>query len=256
MPKSLNSRLLLAFAFVIILSLVISAIGTLYLLRDQQETAAEERVGRLAEPITLAVALLEQANVSQDEIENAVHNYGDSFSVRVLIVDKNAQVVADTDQRLTGTRIDQFQRSDLGVITRGNAQFRKTDYKAAGEDLVLFAPPEQSLKLPSNRLAELQATIFDLYAGGASQEVLNNLLKGLSNQPDTPRTISLPTLRPLVAVPRSELTSAWQDLIPRFAIAAGIALLASAAAAALISSSVSRRLARVTRAAQEMAKGN
>jgi signal transduction histidine kinase len=82
------------------------------------------------------------------------------------------------------------------------------------------------------------------------------LLKGLTNQPDSPQTVPLPTLRPLVAVPRSELTSAWRDLIPRFAIAGGLALLASALAAALISRSVSGRLARVTRAAQEMSKGH
>ena len=257
MPKSLSSRLVLAFAFVIILSLVISAIGTLFLLRDKQESAAEERVGRLAEPITLAVALLEQANVSQAEIENAVRNYADSFSVRVIIVNKDGAVVADTEQRLTGTRIDSFQRSGLDVIARGNARFRKAAYNADGEQFVLFAPPEESLKLPSNRLADLQATIFELYAGGGiSQEALDNLLAGLRNQPDVPRTIALPTLRPVIVVPSSELTSAWQDLVPQFAIAGGIALLASAAAALLISNSVSRRLARVTRAAQEMAKGN
>ena len=257
MPKSLSSRLVLAFAFVIILSLVISAIGTLFLLRDKQESAAEERVGRLAEPITLAVALLEQANVSQAEIENAVRNYADSFSVRVIIVNKDGAVVADTEQRLTGTRIDSFQRSGLDVIARGNARFRKAAYNADGEQFVLFAPPEESLKLPSNRLADLQATIFELYAGGGiSQEALDNLLAGLRNQPDAPRTIALPTLRPVIVVPSSELTSAWQDLVPQFVIAGGIALLASAAEALLISNSVSGRLARVTRAAQEMAKGN
>lgn len=256
MPKSLNARLLLAFAFVIILTLAISAIGTLILLRNKQEAAAEERVGRLAEPITLDVALLEQAKVSQADIENAVRNYSDSFDVRILVVDENGTVVADTDERLIGSTVDQFQDPSLDVISRGNGRFRKATYRADGEEFVLFAPPEESLKIPSDRLADLQATIFELYAGGLSPEDLANLLNGLVNQPDVPRTIPLPTLRPLVAVPSSELTSAWQDLIPQFVLAGGIALLASAAVATLISNSVSGRLARVTRAAQEMAKGN
>jgi signal transduction histidine kinase len=60
----------------------------------------------------------------------------------------------------------------------------------------------------------------------------------------------------VVAVPSSELTSAWRDLIPQFTLAGVLALIAGAAVATLISRSVSGRLARVTTAAQEMAKGN
>jgi signal transduction histidine kinase len=257
MPKSLNARLLLAFAFVIILTLAISAVGTLILLRNKQEAAAEERVGRLAEPITLDVALLEQAKVPQADIENAVRNYSDSFDVRILVLNDSGDVVLDTDERLTGSTVDKFQNPSLDVISRGNARFRKATFTADGQTFVLFAPPEESLKVPSDRLAEMQATIFELYAaGGLSQADLDNLLNGLRNQPDAPRTIPLPSLRPVVAVPSNELTSAWQDLIPQFALAGALALLASAAVAFLISNSVSGRLARVTRAAQEMAKGN
>ena len=176
--------------------------------------------------------------------------------MRILIVDDDSTVVADTDERLIGSTVDQFQDPSLDVIARGNARFRKVAYRADGEEFVLFAPPEESLNVPSDRLADLQTTIFELYAGGLSPEDLDNLLRGLLDQPDVPGTIPLPSLRPVVAVPSSELTSAWQELIPQFAIAGGVALLASAAVATLISNSVSRRLARVTRAAQEMAKGH
>jgi signal transduction histidine kinase len=256
MPRSLSSRLLLAFAFVIVLSLAISAVGTLFLLRDQQEEAAEERVGRLAQPITLGVALLERAGADQDAIEIAVRNYAQSFDVRILLVTEAGTVVADTRGQLIGEPVEVFREPGLDIITRGNAQFRKSGYDAGGDKLVLFAPPEQSLKLPADRLLELQATIFGLLASGVPQEQLDNLLTGLQSGPDTPQTIPLPELRPLVAVPEKELASAWRDLLPQLALAAGIALIASAAAAFLISRSVSGRLARVTRAAQEMALGN
>ena len=86
MRRNLSSRLLIAFAFVILLSLGLSGAGTLFLLRDQQRDAAEERVGRLAEPLTLAVALLEQRGVDPTEIQAVLRGYAGSFDVRALLV--------------------------------------------------------------------------------------------------------------------------------------------------------------------------
>jgi signal transduction histidine kinase len=256
MLRSLSSRLLLAFAFIIVLSLALSAGGTVLLLRDQQQEAAEERVGRLAEPITLAVALLERAGVSQAAIGDAVEDYAKSFDVRVVLVDEGGRVAVDTDARLTGQTIDVFRELGLPETRRGGVQFRMARYHSGDEELVLFAPAQESLQLPSERLNDLQATIYALYANDVSPDVLSNLLRGLAEGEQAPRILPPPDLRPLVAVPEGEISSAWQDLVPQLAIAGGIALLFSAAAAALISNSVSRRLARVTRAAQEMARGN
>ncbi|OGO52570.1 MAG: hypothetical protein A2148_08765 [Chloroflexi bacterium RBG_16_68_14] len=256
MLRSLSSRLLLAFAFVILLSLALSAVGTLFLLRDQQRESAEERVGRLAEPITLAVALMEQANVDRAEIESAVGDYAESFDVRVLLVDGQGRVVVDTDARLTGRTIDAFQEPGLPITRRGGAEFRMAKYGSDGDELLLFAPAHESLQLSSNRLIQLQTVIYQLYASGTPSEALDELLADLLADPEGPQIVALPSLRPLVAVSEEEITSAWRDLIPQLTIAGGIALLASAAAAALISGSISRRLARVTRAAQEMARGH
>ena len=257
MLKSLNARLLVAFAFVIVLTLTISAVGTLILLRNKQEEAAEERVGRLAAPITLDVALLEQANVSAADIENAVRNYSDSFDVRILVVNSEGMVVSDTDEELNGAIVEHFKDPSLDVTSRGSARFRKATTTWMVKNSCYSRRRKKSLKVPSDHLADLQATIFEFYAaGGLSEDELANLLRGLRNQPASARTIPLPGLRPVIAVPSSELTSAWQDLIPQFALAGVIALLASAAVATLISRSVSQRLGRVTAAAQEMARGN
>ncbi len=256
MLRSLNSRLLLAFAFVIVLSLALSAVGTLLLLRNQQREAAEERVGRLAEPITLAVALLEQADVDQAQIQDAIAGYAESFDVRVLLVDEEGRVTVDTEARLTGRTVDVFKAPGMSVTTRGNAQFRMAKYSSDGEDLLVFAPARESLLVSENQLIQLQQVIYELYASDVPPDVLDDLIQDLLEDPQTPRTVLQPTLRPLVAVSEEEITSAWQDLIPQLAIAGGIALLASVAAAAIISRSVSRRLGRVTRAAQEMARGN
>ncbi len=256
MLRSLNSRLLVAFALVIVLSLAISAAGTLLLLRGRQEQSAEERVGRLAEPVALAAALLQQANVDQTEIDNAVRDYARSFDVRILLINGTGQVVFDTGSRLTGSTINVFSDPSQPIITRGNAQFRKANFSSEGERLVLFAPAQRSIQLETNRLAQLQATIFSLSASGVSEEKLNSLVRGLLSDPSRPNILPLQPLQPLVAVPEQQITSAWRDLIPQLAIAGGIALLAAAVVATLISRSVTGRLARVTRAAQEMALGN
>src|SRR3990170_4068478 len=256
MLRSLSSRLLLAFAFVIILSLALSAVGTLFLLRDQQQEAAEERVGRLVEPITLAVALLDQAGVDDREIQSAVSDYAQSFDVRVLLVDAAGTVVLDTESRLTGRTVDVFLQPGVPVTRRGNAQFRMTKYSSGGEDIQLFAPARESIELSPNRLIQLQEVIYELYASSVSREVLDQLLEDVLAGPQTLLTIPLPELRPLVAVAEGEITSAWQELIPQLLIVGAIALTASAAVAALISRSISGRIGRVTQAAQEMARGH
>lgn len=256
MLRSLSTRLVLAFALVIVLSLALSSAGTLLLLRNQERDAAEERVGRLAEPIAVAVALLEQQGVEQREIHEVVRDYAESFDVRIVLVDRGGLVVDDTESGLTGQTIDAFLDPSLRVTTRGSARFRMATYESEGEKLLVFAPAQESLQFSTNRLVTLQAVIFDLYASGASSDALAGLLEDLLDEPGTPRTLPAPSFRPLVAVPEEEITSAWQDLIPQLAIAGGIALLASALVAVLISRSVTRRLGQVTQAAQEMAKGN
>ena len=124
MLRSLSTRLILAFAFVIVLALAISGAGTLWLLRAQEREAAEERVGRLAEPVTLALALLGDAGLDQNEIDNAVAEYAKSFDVRILLVDQAGRVHADTDSKLEGATIDAVANDELRVTRRGGATFR------------------------------------------------------------------------------------------------------------------------------------
>jgi signal transduction histidine kinase len=129
-------------------------------------------------------------------------------------------------------------------------------YDTDDGELIVFAPPGEVVELSSDRLIDLQSVMYELLASGVSQEDLNNLIATLATETQETRTIPLPDLRPVIAVPESEVTSAWQDVIPQLAVAAGIALAAAIAAAFLISRYVTSRLSRVTRAAQEMSRGN
>ncbi|MEX1254821.1 MAG: ATP-binding protein [Dehalococcoidia bacterium] len=254
MLRSLSAQLILAFAFIVVLALAISGAGTLWLLRDQEREAAEERVGRLAEPVTLALALLGDAGIDQAEKNKAVAEYADSFDVRILLVDEFGRVVADTESKLVGTTIDAVADDELQLTSRGSASFRMTGYSTDEEDLFLFAAPDDSVAV-SDRLALVQLFIYQL-PPSLSRAQLQAQVDTLITSPDAIRFLPKPELRPLVAVPEQEITSAWRDVIPQLVIAGAAALLASVAAALLVSRSISRPLARMTRAAQEMARGN
>ncbi|MGD0766007.1 MAG: HAMP domain-containing sensor histidine kinase, partial [Dehalococcoidia bacterium] len=62
--------------------------------------------------------------------------------------------------------------------------------------------------------------------------------------------------RTVVAVPEEDVTSAWLDVLPQLGVAGGIALLISVAIAFLLSRSISGPLRQITRASEEMARGN
>jgi signal transduction histidine kinase len=256
MLKSLSSRLLLAFALVIVLSVALSGLAAVLLLRDQQREAAEERVGRLAEPINLAVALLEEAGIPPVAIQNAIDDYAASFDVRVLLVNENGLVVGDTESRLTGGTVDLFRGTDVGVTRRGTAEFRMAEYDESDEDLLVFAPPGETLPLSTNRLIEVQSLIYALQTSDLPPEELQRLLTDLAAAADDPQTLPLPQLRPLVVVSEDEISSAWEEIVPPLLLAGGIALAVSVVVAGLISRSITGRLGRVTRAAQEMARGH
>ncbi len=268
MPNSLSSRLLLAFAFIILLTLSISAIGTLFLLREQQQEAAEERVGRLAEPITVTIALLERAGVKQAQIESTLDGYADSFDVRILTIDGEGNVGYDTESRLTGGVVNAFT-TDSPVVERGNALFRMAKLDSGDEHLMLFASPQESVEISVSQLDQLQTFLFESEAINRARpnelpplveeayaQLYRELVEDIVSGGGATLTIPLPSSRPLVAVPKTEITSAWRDVIPQVSLAGGLALLAAAAAAIMIARSVTRRLERVTHAAQEMARGD
>ena len=159
MPRSLSTRLLLAFAFVVLLTLSISAVGTLFLLRDQQRAAAEERVGRLAEPIAVTIALLERADVEPAQIQGTLDGYAESFDVRILTVDGEGNVLYDTDSRLKGGVVDAFV-AERPVIHRGGASFRMASFDTGEENLMLFSSARDSIELSTGQLTEFQAILY------------------------------------------------------------------------------------------------
>jgi signal transduction histidine kinase len=253
MLRSLSSRLIFAFAALIAFSVVLSAGAALFLLREQQQEDAEERVGRLAEPVLLANALLENAGFSEDRIRSALRGYAEAFDVRILRVDDNGLVVTDTDARLNGQTVAALDEESFDVVERGGEQFRMTRGSFGDESLLVVAPPEQPVTLESNTLLDTMSLVFT--ARTIPADVLAAQAQALAEDPAGRTVIPTPRYTPLVTVPLAEVTAAWQDLLGPLAIAGAIALLASILVAVVISRSISRPLAQITQAAQEMAHG-
>ena len=65
-----------------------------------------------------------------------------------------------------------------------------------------------------------------------------------------------PGLRIAVASPEQSLTNAWRDVLPRLSVAALSALLVSIAIAWWLASTITRPMIQITRASEEMARGN
>ncbi|HWO73856.1 MAG TPA: ATP-binding protein [Dehalococcoidia bacterium] len=209
LPRSLRSRLILSFGLLIFLSLFLAGLATVYLLREQQERNAKEKVGLLAEPIALRAAKLEAEGRSPGEIlQVLVREYP---GVRVLLVDRDGFVQADSQGTLDGQTIEQFaQATPEG--RPGASRYQTRSLRAPGDDLLLFWTP-----------------------------------KGL--------VFFSPALQTVVAVPESDVSQAWRDLLPRLFLAAGVAFFAGVIAASLLARSITRPLRQITAASEEMARG-
>jgi signal transduction histidine kinase len=214
-PQSLRSRLIVAFGVLIFLSLFLAGTTTIYLLKNEQEKAARERVARLAEPVAQAATYL-QANGFTDPqvIQQALEQ---QYDVRILIVDTDATVVADSEQTLRGQTIDEL--AERGIQARPLDDLRFQINRSHG--LVIFSSPRGSFAaIPGMPVA------------------------------------FVPKYQAVVAVDPSEISQAWRDLLPRLFFAGGIALVVGVVSASLLARSITRPLQRITQASEEMARGN
>ena len=211
LPRSLRSRLILSFGVLVFLSLFLAGATTAVLLKEQQERNAKDRVGLLARPVSLQASVLELNGWRPGEIEALLQQ---QYGVRIVLLDRNATVVADTGNTLRGQRIEQ-----LLAAVRPNVRYRLERWRQDNENLVLFTAPKSVLT-------------------GRNDEVLFE-----------------PSYQAVIAVPESDVSHAWRDLLPRLFLAGGVAFLAGVIAAGLLARSITRPLRQITAASEEMARG-
>lgn len=221
---SLRVRLIAGFALVIVLSFALAGAGAVWLLRDQQAVAAQDRFGRLVDPLSQWVLRMELAQMPAERIASELRAYAAYEDIRILLLDQQNHVVLDTTQRsgLLGEVIpglgevmqptDHDEREDLAV-------YRTVRFADGGDDYILFAP--------ARRATVPAGWPFDV------------------------GPIAL-----VVAVPAQHVSAAWAALLPRLLEAGTIAALFGVAVAWLLADRVTRPLSEMRLASEAMARGD
>jgi signal transduction histidine kinase len=204
--------------------LLLAGGATAYLLKSEQEKTARERVARLAEPVAWAAAYL-QANGFTDPnvIQTALEDQflAEDSNVRILLIDTDGKVEADSEQTLRGQTIAELAASGIDARPLDSVAPSRISRYRGPENLVLFTP---------DRLAVVRV-------------------------PGTQVTL-VPKYQAFVAVDRGVISQSWRELVPRLFFAGGIALLAGVIAASLLARSISRPLREITAASAAMAEGS
>ncbi|MHB1162133.1 MAG: sensor histidine kinase [Chloroflexota bacterium] len=219
MFRSLRGKLVASYSLVILLCLLLAGSAFVYLLRDYQRQIKLNQLSDLAVPISWQVRLLERAGASPNQIALFLRDRADEMEVRILLVDSSGQVVEDTDGSLQGGRI-------------------------------AVPPAWQPRKDP----ASVNSVAF--IREGSPGFVFIVAQTSTSASPDDRFTARVPSYFVALAVPEQSLTSSWLELAPRLSFAALVSMIVSIGAAFLLSRSISRPIAEITRASEEMARGN
>lgn len=219
MFRSLRSKLVASYSFVILLSLLLAGASFVYLLRDQQRQIRLNQLSDLALPISWQVRLLERAGASQDQIALFLRDRASEMQVRILLVDSSGLVVEDTESGLQGGRIqappirpvqDRYS-SPVAIIVE----------RVGPQSFVLIAAPGRAVTPPTDRFAA-----------------------------------RVPAYTVMLAVPEQSLAASWLELAPSLSFAALVSLFVSIGVALLLSRSISKPVMEITKASEEMARGN
>src|SRR5579884_1380426 len=221
MLNSFRARLIASYAFVVFISLFLAGSGFLWMGQQYQMQREMERLANIVLPLNVYVRHLELAGVPTSEIAARLEEQAQQLNVRLLLIRTTDRLVAaDTADELQG---------------------------------YYLPPAEESMPGQGGRLW------IGRYMAAAGPFVTVSLAGGWSPAPGRPGDW-LPGLAPrhvvMVAVPQASLVSAWLALTPRLVVVGVLALLASLPVALWLSRSISRPLARITRASEEMARGH
>ena len=220
MLGSLRARLIVSFGLVVALAVFLAGAGALFLLRDKQQSNARERYGRWIQTVDYVIGQAEADNKPLGDLKSYMSGVAGQVDGRTILLDGDLQVVYDSADRLDGKYVLAFQNPKIKTEGSIGATYKWANYDGDGH-LTLFAPPPRE------------------------------------EEPVGPNGFTPGThYQPLIAIPQSQLASAWLDLAPRLAAAGAIALIVSFIVSFFISRSISGPLRRITQASVQMSRGN
>lgn len=220
MLASFRARLLVGLALVIALTLFLSASGFVLLLRQEQQDAAEQRIGLLVGPISEGTRNLQQAGWPAEVIRAQLVEVADHYQFRVLMVDQQQRVVMDTaqDQGLLGQTVEIPAGAPQEQVSGGMESFRSYRVKRDGRDLYLFT----------------QAEVTGIAAVARTR---------------------MPA-RLVIVVPAADVNQSWVRLLPRLGLAGLGAGVVAVIFSLILASRITTPIAQMTRASQAMARGD
>jgi signal transduction histidine kinase len=214
--RSLRARLILAFAAIIFLTLLLVGIGFVFIIRQYQEQREILRLGTVIGPILGQARQLDQQGRALEDAGDFLDRQADELDVRLVLARSGGTIIYDSDATLTNHRIDVQAAESLGPLRRVR---------------LVVAPGTDDPRLRFIFLQPGQNPDRDRPFRGP-----NNVLLAIVHEPPT-------------------VMSVVREMAPRLALAALVSLSASIVVAWVLAASIARPLARMTRAAEDVALG-
>ena len=250
--RSLRTRLLAAFIFVILLTLISAGSAVVWVVQSYRTRIDVENLSDSAFAGAMSARNLERQEARPDEIAAFVANLVSRPNARVLVVDSQDRVLAErtvspgSEPSFAGRRVvfppadalaatpEARQRSGRGTPNSRISVWRDTTEGVGRPYLMISA----SVAQPSGSSAPTDSRPDARNDG---------IERFLARQP---------AYRIVLALPERNLASAWRELAPSLASAAVLVLPASMAVAWWLARSITRRLGRITTAARAIARGD
>lgn len=228
--RSLQSKLIASFVGVTAVSLALASGFFVANQRDSEEQRELDRLAAASGAITNEYSGT-PVNDTADLLRFAVQA-AERYRVRVLLVDGDGEVTADSGSALAGSRIT-FPEAARKVMAAGG--------------YVTWSPPGGT---PGSGLTLLSTSSgFDHHERRGLPFERPTAPVG-SQPPGGPADYSL-----LLGVPQSTLSNAWLDLLPGLSIAAAVAMAAAVGLAVLLARYITRPVKRLTAAAESVSAG-
>ena len=219
----LRVRLFVSYAAVILLALVLAGAASIGLRWRAQRQATLDRLVVAAPQLMLDVFRLRREGASQEQVTAVLREEARQRGVRVLLVDRSGTVIVDTGDTLRGRRLEVPPESGR---RGGPPGYRVWEGRGPEQGGLVFL----TVRGPLDRVPGAGPL-----RGGPLPELSDRLV---------------------LAVPRQTVARAWLGLLPGLVWAGLIALALSAIVAVLLARSIARPLQALTRASEEMARGN
>lgn len=220
MFRSLRGKLVVSYSLVILLCLILAGSAFVYLLRGYQRQLKLNQLGDLALPITWQVRLLERAGATPDQMAPYLQDRAAELGIRILVVDPTGVVLTDTKGSMQGEKVQAFSNWQSQEGQRGDLD-QVSIVENASQGLVFITASSRQVSSPADHFVN---------------------------------TVSNYSV--VLAVPEQGLTASWLELAPSLSFAALVSLILSIFVAFLLSRSISKPIVAITRASEEMARGN